>query len=76
MGLKFLEECLEALGVGDFTERLELCHVGDLVSKEGLVQDWMFEYIIEDKASYEVVIEIYRFVEDAFLLDVFLIQRC
>ena len=36
----------------------------------------MFEHIIEDQASYEVVIEIYRFVENAFLLDVFLIQGC
>ena len=41
-----------------------------------MVQYWMFEHIIEDQASYEVVIEIYRFVENAFLLDVFLIQGC
>ena len=76
MGLELLEECLEALRVGDFTEGLELCHVGDLVSKEGLVKDWMFEHIIQDQASYEVVIEIYRLVKNAFFLDVFLIQGC
>ena len=36
----------------------------------------MFEHIIEDEASYEVVIEIYRLVENSFLFDVFLIQGC
>ena len=36
----------------------------------------MFEHIIEDEASYEVVIEIYRLVENTFLFDVFLIQGC